>query len=90
MKTLTVIFFVLFLSATCMFGMLSKQGNIRPTANEAMSNITQRHYKSDAKTIHASKTFFLACMGRYASYFRSFMPFDEDPCNHMPSHKSFC
>lgn len=25
-----------------------------------------------------------------ASFCRSFMPYAEDPCNHLPSRKSFC
>jgi len=88
MKTLTAIFFILILGATCLLGVSFKHTQV--THKEIVFKRDQFTNKDGIKTEAASKTTFMVCLGRYTSYFRTFMPFDEDPCNHLPSLKSVC
>jgi hypothetical protein len=90
MKTLITIFFVLLLSAACIPGITAKHNRTQTTNKATVVKRDQFTNKDAIITATPSKTTLLVYLGRYTSSFRSFMPYDEDPCNHLPSRKSLC
>ncbi len=90
MKTLTTLLLLLILVATCLIGSNSTRISTQKMPKETVHKRDQFTNKDGIKTGATLKTVILVYMGRYASDFRTFMPFDADPCNHAPSAKTFC
>lgn len=89
MKTRIILFALLLLAATYVpAGALPSPTALQPAAN-ATNHINAGNRLNHVKT-SATVNAFVAYIGRYASFCRSFMPFDNDPCNHLPAQKTIC
>lgn len=90
MKTITILFLSFILGAACIMASNSTHTSTQKTHKETVRKRDQFTNKDGIKMSPVLKTGLLVYLGRYASDFRTFMPFDQDPCNHAPSAKSFC